>query len=253
MVLKKYFTSPERMKTWTTKSAYKIIQILSGRSNVFLLTNGDKTILIDTSPGYMWNLLVRRLNSLNIKHIDYLILTHSHKDHAENAYKIKEKYKTLVIIHKSEASYLTSGTNITPEGTNHFTRALINIFGRYIIPKVRYKPCQYDLLVDAKFDLSDYGLNAYIMHTPGHTPGSLSVIIDNEVAIVGDTMFGVFKGSVFPPFANNIKQMIESWGKLLETNCSAFIPSHGSANSRLLLKKEYERRKISIIKSYKSK
>jgi glyoxylase-like metal-dependent hydrolase (beta-lactamase superfamily II) len=232
----------DKLKTWKTKSGYKIIQLLSGRSNVFLLTNGGKNILIDTSPKYMWNKLQKRLAALNVNHLDYLILTHTHMDHAENSHRIKGKYNALVIVHKNEASYLTSGNNIIPQGTNFFTRILMNFLAKYLAPRIRYKPCKYDYLVDTKFDLNDFGFNAYIMHTPGHTSGSMSVIIDDEVAIVGDTMFGVFKGSVFPPFANDIKQMINSWGKLLETNCSVFIPSHGSANSRSLVQKDYNKR-----------
>jgi hydroxyacylglutathione hydrolase len=231
-----------KMKSWDTKNGHKITQILSGRSNVFLLSNGEKNILIDTSPKYMWNLLERRLSRLKVDNIDCLILTHSHFDHAENSHSIKEKYNALVIVHRNEASYLTSGDNIIPQGTNIITRAIMNFVAKHIAPKIRYKPCQYDFLVDSKFDLCDFGFNAYIMHTPGHTSGSMSVIIDNEVAIVGDTMFGVFRGSVFPPYANDIKQMIDSWGKLLETNCSIFIPGHGTVNNRLLVQKDYEKR-----------
>jgi flavorubredoxin len=37
------------MKTWQTKSGYKVIQVLAGRSNVFLLTNGEQNILVDTA------------------------------------------------------------------------------------------------------------------------------------------------------------------------------------------------------------
>jgi hypothetical protein len=67
--------------------------------------------------------------------------------------------------------------------------------------------------------------------------------VDNEIAIVGDCMFGVFKSSVFPPVAEDPKEMIKSWGKLLETGCQVFIPSHGSADKRLLVQKEYDKRK----------
>lgn len=56
----------KRLKTWETKSGHKIIQVLSGRSNVFLLKNEGKNILVDTSTKYMWYLLKRRLNHLNI-------------------------------------------------------------------------------------------------------------------------------------------------------------------------------------------
>ena len=81
-----------------------------------------------------------------------------------------------------------------------------------------------------------------MIHTPGHTAGSMSLIIDDELAVVGDTMFGVFRWSVFPPFAEDEKLMIKSWGRLLETKCSEFIPSHGTANSRLSVQKEYNKR-----------
>jgi hydroxyacylglutathione hydrolase len=235
------------MKTWETKSGYKIVKLLSGRSNVFLLSNGDKIILIDTSPKFMWDTLKKRLDSLNINKIDYLILTHTHFDHANNAKRIKENFKALVIVHKDEAKYLSSGEFIIPNGSNLITRTLVNILAKTLAPGLRCEPCQYDLVVDEKFDLNDFGFNAYIMHTPGHTFGSVSVIVDDEIAIVGDTMFGVFKWSVFPPYLQDSKQLIQSWGKLLQTNCSVFIPAHGSANSRSLVEKDYYKRNYEII------
>ena len=231
------------MKTWTTtKSGYKIIQILSGRSNVFLLTNGKRNLLIDTSTPGLWNRLQKCLDQSGIRHIDYLILTHAHFDHAGNAGRIKEKYGASVIVQKNEANYLAKGDNIIPKGTTLLTRPMVKILGERLFPRFRYEPCRYDLLVDSMFDLGELGFDAYLLHTPGHTIGSMSVIIDHEIAIVGDTMFGVFKWSVFPPYAEDVRQMIRSWGTLPETNCSLFIPSHGSANSRFLVQKDYEKR-----------
>ena len=70
----------------------------------------------------------------------------------------------------------------------------------------------------------------------------MSVIIDNEIALVGDTMFGVFKGFVFLPYAEDVKKVIHSCGILFETGCTLFIPSHGSAKSRILVQKDYNKR-----------
>ena len=230
------------MKTWETKSGYRILRILSGRSNVFLITNGGKTILIDTGTNTKWKKLEKKLVDLNINHIDYLILTHTHFDHAANAHRIKRKFNALVFVHETEASYLRSGNNIIPDGTNMVTRSIINIFATRIFPRLKYEPCQPDILVNSSLDLNGFGFNAYIIHTPGHTIGSMSIIVDNEVAMVGDTMFGIFRWSVFPPYANDIKQMVKSWGLLLDTNCSIFIPAHGSANSRSLVRSDYNKR-----------
>lgn len=231
------------MKSWSTQNGYKLIHVLSGRSNVFLLTNGQTNILVDTSSGFMLKLLQKRLVSLKIEKINLLFLTHSHFDHAANAAKIKEKYKALILIHQTETKYLNSGDNILPTGTNHFSRFLIKTLANRFKSIARYQPCDHDLTIDEKFDLSDYGYNAYLMHTPGHTEGSCSLIIDDEFALVGDTMFGVFPGSIFPPFAYDQSQLIKSWKKLLATRCQLFIPSHGSANKRSLVEKDYNKRK----------
>ncbi|MDD4374510.1 MAG: MBL fold metallo-hydrolase [Bacteroidales bacterium] len=231
------------MKRWKTKSGYEIIQILSGRSNVFLLTNGDKNVLIDTSVSRLWNRLQQRLKKLGINNIDYLFLTHAHFDHAANANRIKSKFNASVIIHKNEVGYLLKGDNILPKGTTFITRPMVKVFSKLFSSSLfKYDPCEPDLVVDSYYDLKDIGFHAYLIHTPGHTIGSMSLIVDDEIAMVGDTMFGVFKWSVFPPYAEDEKIMIKSWGKLLATNCLIFIPSHGTENFRLLVQKDYKKR-----------
>ena len=230
------------MKTWKTKSGYKVIRLLSGRSNVFLLTDGKRNLLIDTSVARSWHKLKYRIERTTSGKINYLILTHAHFDHAANAKRLQEECNPIVIIQTSEAAYLSGGDNILPGGTNFITRLIVNLIGKRIFNRFRYAPCTPDILVDDKYDLNYMGFRAYLLHTPGHTSGSMSLIIDNEIAIVGDTMFGVFKWSVFPPYAEDQEMMLESWGKLLETGCSLFFPSHGTANSRALLLKDYNKR-----------
>lgn len=231
------------MIKWTTKHGYEIIQLLSGRSNVFLLSNGKINLLIDSSVPRLWNKLQKRIELLGVNTIDYLILTHSHFDHAGNAKRIQEKFKAKVILHSEEEKFLVHGENILPKGTNVFTRAIVNLFGKRMAHIFKHEPCEADLLIESRYDLKEFGTNVYLMHTPGHTIGSMSLIVDNEVALVGDVMFGVFKGSVFPPYAEDKERMINSWGKLLETDCSRFIPSHGTSNSRSLVQRAYNKRK----------
>src|SRR5512133_3892661 len=93
-------------KQWTTTDGCRIVRLLGGRSNVFLLTKEQKNILVDTSPGRLWSKLERRLREWQVHQIDYLILTHSHFDHAGNAARVREKYQAKVIIHKEEANCL---------------------------------------------------------------------------------------------------------------------------------------------------
>jgi hydroxyacylglutathione hydrolase len=231
------------MKNWETKSGIKIVKVLAGRSNVFLLSKEGKNILVDTSPGSLWKILDHNLRRAGIERLDALILTHTHYDHAGNAARVQKKYNAAVIVHRSEGPFLARGEGIVPHGTNRLGRLLIDGIGKKFAPNFECSPCRPDILVDEVLSLADYGFNAHIMHTPGHSPGSQSVIVDDEIALVGDAMFGIFPWSVFPPFASDARQMVESWGKLLATGCRLFLPSHGTANGRELVQKDYDKRK----------
>jgi glyoxylase-like metal-dependent hydrolase (beta-lactamase superfamily II) len=231
------------MKSWNTTNGFKITRILFGRSNVFLVSYKNCNILIDTSSGMNWKKLDRRLHDLNIKTIDYLILTHSHYDHAANAAKLQREYGAIVIIHKDEACFLEKGKNAMTKGAIFFTKLLlVNKLTPVFLDKRFFEPSKPDIITDTNFSLKDSGINGYIIHTPGHTIGSQSIIIDDEIALVGDTMFGVFPGSVFPPFAEDEAEMVKSWGKLLQTKCRIFLPSHGTSNSRKLVERDFKKR-----------
>jgi glyoxylase-like metal-dependent hydrolase (beta-lactamase superfamily II) len=228
------------MKKWTTTNGMIIYQVLSGRSNSFLVSSNDNFMLIDTGRNSSWEKLSKNLDEILDKNkLSYLILTHTHFDHAENAAKIKKKYKSKIIVHKKESAYLENGRSPLPKGTNILTKILIKSIGKNMETQYNYENTQFDILVDEKFDLNEFGFNAYILHTPGHSSGSISIIIDDELGIVGDAMFGVFKWSIFPPFADNVQLMTESWEKLLKTNCSTYLPGHGAEISLNLLKKQY--------------
>jgi glyoxylase-like metal-dependent hydrolase (beta-lactamase superfamily II) len=77
-------------------------------------------------------------------------------------------------------------------------------------------------------DLQYLGLNAKIIHTPGHTDGSLTVILDSKHAIVGDTLIGSRGKSVFPPFADDPETLMKSWKKLIDEGIEFLYPGHGS-------------------------
>lgn len=152
-----------------------------------------------------------------------------------------------MIVHESESEYLKNGDSPLPVGTNILTRILINFIGKRIQSRYKYNPIHSDILVGEKFDLNEFGFNSYIISTPGHSTGSISIIIDDGLAIVEDAMFGVFKWSIFPPFAEHTSLMVESWGKLLKIGCLTYLPGHGSEISVNLLEKQYSKYNETLI------
>jgi len=233
--------SNNNMKTWNTDNC-TIYQILEGRSNSFLIKCGNNFILIDTGRKNSWKELTAKLDEILGKNkLSGLILTHTHFDHAENANRLKNEYNCTIIVHESEADYLKYGNAPIPKGTNLITGIIVDTIGKKVQSRYNYKSIDPDILVDENYNLSDFGFSAYIIHTPGHSKGSISIIIDDEIALVGDTLFGVVRNSIYPPFADDTETMIKSWKKLLETPCKLFLPGHGREIRRKLLEKEYEK------------
>ena len=229
------------MKSWKTKNGYEIFQVLSGRSNSYFISTGTLNILVDTGKESAYNRLKLNIDLLKLtnKKIAFLILTHTHFDHCQSAAKIKEQANCRIIVSEKEEESIKKGYTSLPNGTLIFTR-LISFLGNWIGKKrFGYKPFIPDILVDDEFDLMDYDLNIKMIKTEGHSSGSISVIVDNEIAIVGDAIFGVFKNSVFPPYADNPIEMIKSWRMLLDTDCDTFLPGHGKEVKRELIQKEY--------------
>lgn len=225
------------MKHWVTKNNYEIFLILSERSNVYFVRKESFSMLVDTGAFYERRKIVKKLEKLGVNKIDYLLLTHTHFDHVQNAAFLKQKFQARIIVHTSEADFLTNGYSPLPQGTIFPTKLLINTLNFFHF-RARHQPCDAEIKITSeRFYLPQWDSDTFILHTPGHTKGSVSFIIDKEIAIVGDSMMGTYHNSISVPFADDTSQVAESWMKLLDTNCSLFLPGHGTANERKLVKK----------------
>lgn len=222
------------MKNWITGSSIQIYRVLSGRSNVFYVRDDEVSLLVDSSVHFEWPMLEKKLtsNPLNIQRLDWLLLTHTHFDHAQNANRIKHRFHCPLIQHVSEAPLLQSGRNPPVLGANRFTRRITDLFNGQLPSLFNYPPASADIWMLDNLPLYPIDYDISIIHTPGHSPGSVSLIVDHEIAIVGDALFGVWPGSVFPPYANDVQRLIQSWKVLLDTGCRLFLPSHGSERTR---------------------
>jgi glyoxylase-like metal-dependent hydrolase (beta-lactamase superfamily II) len=227
------------MKTWTTSGGFTVARLLTGRSNVYLLSNGVKSILVDTGWTGDRNRLRKKLNRLGPP--DLVIMTHTHFDHAGNAGMLKELFSPAFMVHESEQGYLESGSCPLPNGTVWFTRFLYSLGAEKVPGLFRVPGVPADTTFSDRFDLSAYGFNAFILHTPGHSEGSSSVVVGDEIALVGDAMTGM-PGSIFPPWGSDPAAITASWGKLLATGCRLFLPAHGFGVGRSRLEASYASR-----------
>ena len=231
------------MKKWITSHNLEILQVLNGRSNVYFVWNGTKGLMVDTGKNSSWKKLNKNLQQLKTegKTIDFLVLTHTHYDHCRNAAKIQAQENCKILVSKKEANFCRNGFTPLPSGTFGFSRLVVSLGKRLNKKRFSYKPFKPDKVIENEMELTEFGGLVRIISTPGHTEGSLTILVDNEIALVGDTLFGIFKNSVFPPFANDVPELIKSWEILLETKCRLFLPGHGKEIKRNLLEKKWKK------------
>ena len=78
------------------------------------------------------------------------------------------------------------------------------------------------------------------MFTPGHTPGSVSVLLDSGEVFVGDLAFNrlpfTFRPAM-PLYADNIDLVKESWKKLFNAGAKVVYPGHGKPFSAEVIRK----------------
>jgi hydroxyacylglutathione hydrolase len=226
------------MKNWNLDNGYKIVQLLSGRSNSYLICADNGNVMVDTGRKNKRSFLLKNLEKLHVEKIDWLILTHSHFDHCENARFFQKNFNCKVVVSEKGLSNVKRGYSTLPRGTNPISKIISGLGNQFLLRLFHFESFDPDHTYDEFFSFSIPGIDIDLHCTPGHSDDSISIIVNNEIVLVGDAMFGIFKNSIFPPFADNPAELVESWEKLLDTDCHTFLPGHGSEINRELIERE---------------
>jgi glyoxylase-like metal-dependent hydrolase (beta-lactamase superfamily II) len=218
-----------------------VIRLTPARCNIFTVTRNGRTIMVDTGISFDRSRIAHALERRGLIP-EAVILTHTHFDHAGNTAWLAAEYGAEVVVQEAESLFLAGGDTPIPAGTYAVTKGLVSI-GRKIGPVFRYDPCVADHVFSDQFDLNRFGINGYVIHTPGHSPGGATVVIDDVIAIAGDSIIGTTPGKPFPPFADDVDLLILNWKKILDTGCETILPGHGKPVSREEMINEYNKRK----------
>jgi glyoxylase-like metal-dependent hydrolase (beta-lactamase superfamily II) len=209
-----------------------------GITKCYLLKCKDGYLLIDTAYTRKYNNFKLKLLKLNIKldQIKYLLLTHHHDDHVGFASKFLDETNAQLIVHTNATQGLLSGKNdVGLEPVNGCIAIILKLFGltqRHIFPPVDVTKYQTHLITGDENGLLDHlcGIEGKIIHTPGHTQDSISVIMDSGEAFVGDAAMNFLnfcRIKYRPIFINDMRKVLESWDKIIRKNVHIIYPAHG--------------------------
>ena len=182
-------------------------------TNCYIVYHEKDALIVD--PGGEPDRVIDFLRSKALKP-QAILLTHAHFDHIGGVDVLRKHFNIDVYLHENEAEWL---------GEPRLNRS--TAFTR---KEVRTDRPDH-LLKPGKMKLSDFEFN--VIHTPGHSPGSVSYIFEDEgFMISGDVLFQQGIGRTDLP-GGSMEQIVNSIRQKLYMLDKHYIvyPGHGSSTT----------------------
>lgn len=165
-----------------------------------------------------------------------IVLTHGDNDHACNAAYLRTRYNTKIAMHSGDSELVENPSlHKWMESFQYHSlayRLVFRLLNKTITKATQrtledFQPFSPDVLLNDGFDLSSYGLDAAVIHLPGHTKGSIAILTKSGDLIAGDT-FSNIKRPSSAPNADDFKQLSISIKKLRNFKINTVYPGHGN-------------------------
>ncbi len=166
---------------------------LSTNCYLYVDEKTNESVVID--PAFPTEKLIESIKKTDLK---YILLTHAHADHIMAVAKIKEITNAKIVAHKNEEKRLLGDES-----------NLYNALGCYNLP---YISQNIDVFVSDGDEIKFGTKTLRVLHTPGHTDGSLC-FVGEKIIFAGDTVFaGSYGRTDFP--SGSYSNLLDSFHKL---------------------------------------
>jgi hydroxyacylglutathione hydrolase len=203
-----------------TDSVYLVPGVTGANSYVFV--GGEALVLVDTGFGGNASKILEFVRGLGKEaaSIAYIVLTHGDIDHVGSVARLKGLTGAKVAIHRADAPRLSGEMKLNR------AKGAMGVLFAIMSPFVKFETTKPDVLLED----SDKIAGLTVVHTPGHTAGSVSFYLPEEVLFVGDALRTDKKG--LPGLSRsvmteNMDQAKESVRKIVELKFDILLPGHG--------------------------
>jgi hydroxyacylglutathione hydrolase len=158
-----------------------------GLSVAFLLQGGKGPVLLDAGvPGSERRIWAQmQAKGFCRQDLHWIVLTHAHFDHCGCLPALLQGSEACLAAHPLAAAHLRGGRIVVPPPRKLRGKAMAALF-RLMCRFFSNPQAQVARPLPDGSSLADMGLPARVLHTPGHTADSISIILEDGTAFVGD-------------------------------------------------------------------
>lgn len=202
---------------------HQIKQIKAG-SNCYLITQGESSILVDTGLKGNEKKILRECQGKNVK---LIVLTHGHIDHAQNASYLARELHAPIAMHRRDEDLIEDNLNQDMHASG-FPGNVLRFFTVMSAKSTKLAAFHPEVWLKEGDSLEEYGIEAKVVELPGHTKGSIGILLEKEAFLVGDALMNMFGAGVSLLF-ENYEEMIKSAKKISTAGDVEIYFGHGKA------------------------
>lgn len=194
--------------------------ISCGMVNCWLLKDETGSVLVDTAVVRYKDMILHTVKDANVK---LIFLTHGHVDHTGNAAYLSERLGAPVGICEADTELLRKNNARLLYADTFLGKIILGGTRRNLYTAPAFTP---SLFFEGGEDLGEYGVDAEVIALPGHTRGSLGLLVNGVDLIAGDAMFNVLRPTAARIFEDRTA-MLESLDIIKGTACKTIHVAHG--------------------------
>lgn len=191
-------------------------------ANCYLVDTAEGLLLVDAGLPGNGDRIIRYIEGMGKRAADlkYIVLTHCDLDHSGSAADLRTRTGARIAIHRGDLAVL-SGRQ-PPRKLRGFLGLIFRLFSKF----VRVPPVEPDIVLNDGERIAGF----LVIHTPGHTPGSICLVDqENKIVFSGDALLCDKQGKIRmprPSFALDEQIAVRSAERIKAFDFRILLPGH---------------------------
>jgi glyoxylase-like metal-dependent hydrolase (beta-lactamase superfamily II) len=199
-----------------------IERIHCGNGNAYIVSEGENAILVDTCRTQYRDMILEKCRA---KKIRLIVLTHGHIDHMQNAAYLSKGLDVPIAMHEADFALVRDNLAEPMYAETLLGKIILSLSQKSFAADIA-EPFAPGLYLKDGDTLGEYGVPATVIALPGHTKGSIGLLVGDADLIVGDALMNMSWPTKSPLYGDKAR-MEQSAAKISAAGTVTIHFGHG--------------------------